>query len=101
MTFRAKRPYHRANVLSLSIHIYRMLGEQITRECRSNSHIFYREKSIPDSPTLIFPLPLYSKKNKKRREKKVIGGRDKRNRDKKEGKKRKKKNGTTNISINQ
>lgn len=66
MTF---RPYHRTNLLSLSIYIYRMLGEQITRECRSNSHIFYREK-FPDSPTLIFPpFPFFRKKERRRRKK--------------------------------
>lgn len=55
--------------LSLSIYIYRMLGEQITRECRSNSHIFYREK-FPDSPTLIFPpFPFFRKKERRRRKK--------------------------------
>lgn len=70
--------------LSLSIYIYRMLGEQITRECRSNSHIFYREK-FPDSSTLIFPsLPLFSKKRKKKKEETNIRGKDKRNRDRKE-----------------
>lgn len=47
------------------IYIHRMLGEQITRECRSNSHTFYREK-FPDSPDANL-LPLFRKKKKEER----------------------------------
>lgn len=69
--------------LSLSFHIYiyiyihRMLGEQITRECRSNSHTFYREK-FPDSPDANL-LPLFRKKKKQERIDGKYGGKDKRN----------------------
>lgn len=41
--FRAKCPYHRCSVLFIGP--VRTLGaERITRECRSNSHIFYRDE---------------------------------------------------------